>query len=71
MAVTVEPADALPEYQRRYGNLHNDLLIRDVAIAKLEQENTDLRAQLLAATASGHSPQNDVRPGPHDGAGAV
>lgn len=54
MAVTVEPADALPEYQRRYGNAHNDLLIAHVAIAKLEQKVADLEAQLASRNATQH-----------------
>lgn len=47
---TVEPARALPVYQARYGELHNQLLVANIAIADLEQENTDLRTQVAELT---------------------
>lgn len=44
---TIDPARALPIYQKQYGDLHNQVLLRDIAIAELE-ERLDTMQQELA-----------------------
>lgn len=64
---TVDPARALPLYQTRVGVLHNEILMRDVAIADLEeqvQRLQDENAQLRSRSADEPSGYAD---GPHPG----
>jgi hypothetical protein len=44
--VTIDPQRALAEYQRRVGQMANDVIMRDVAIAELEEQVAQLRDQL-------------------------
>ena len=39
---TIDPAKALTYYQARIGNMLNDIVMRDVAIAELEEQNRTL-----------------------------
>lgn len=59
---TIDPNRALPVYQARVSNMINDIILRDIAITDLEennnrlqQENTDLRAQIHGLTTD-HGP---------------
>lgn len=44
---TVNTEDALAEYQRRAGDMYNEIVMAHIAIASLEAEVTDLRQRLL------------------------
>lgn len=55
---TIDPNRALPVYQARVSNMINDIILRDIAIADLEesnrqlqQENAALRGQVQDLTA--------------------
>lgn len=60
---TIDPARALPIYQKHYGDLHNQILLRDIAIAGLEEENNRLRDQ-LASQGFERTPSDVTPPAP-------
>lgn len=43
---SIDPARALTVYQERVGRLTNEILMRDIAIADLEERVRDLELQL-------------------------
>jgi FtsZ-binding cell division protein ZapB len=64
---TIDPNRALPVYQARVSNMINDIILRDIAIADLEegnlqlqQENASLRQENASLRMQVHDPAADA-----------
>lgn len=61
---TIDPAKALTYYQARVGNMLNDIVMRDVAIAELEEQNRTLEDECGRLRVKLHDLTADAGPEP-------